>query len=509
MYLPKPILSSQQAQDLDQCLIEQHGWTTFDLMLKAGHCAAMALAERWPNSNRVLVFCGSGNNGGDGYVVAEKMMIMGQQAVVVQLSKPKTIAAKKACTQFKNAGGKVLDSSELDDLAPGDVVVDAMLGIGISRDVGGCYADIINKINQSSAPVLALDIPSGLGADSGYPKGLAIEAVATATFITYKMGLLSGVAKDYVGEVILENLDIPPKIIAQQNYGLHLVDPAELSLHIKRRAADVHKALAGRVLIVGGNESMQGAASMAAAAAFRTGAGLVSVASIDGGLSRFPHMLPEVRVFGSADAGALRKLLIRADAVGIGPGLGQDQWAHQMWETALKSDRKLVVDADALNLLAKNRQKRDDWILTPHPGEAGRLLGISSADVQSSRLEAAVKIAETYGGVCVLKGSSTLIVSDGEGWLSKFGNAGMATGGMGDILTGVIAAVAAQRLSPQLAARTGVYIHGKSGDLAAAKGGPVGMIASELLPYLRETVNELQPLSKADVNRFAYLKQSD
>lgn len=263
---------------------------------------------------------------------------------------------------------------------------------------------------------------------------------------------------------------------------------------LPQRPRDAHKGSAGHVLVVGGEHGMSGAARMAGEAAGRVGAGLVSIATREHHAAVLNTARPELLVSGCEDARALAALRSRATVVAVGPGLGTGSWGQAMWGAMLERRQPMVVDADALNLLAREPVSRDDWVLTPHPGEASRLLGCTVAEVQADRAAAVREIARRYGGVCVLKGAGSLVgTADAVPWVCDRGNSGMASGGMGDVLTGVIAGLRAQGLDAAQAAAGGVWLHATAGDCAAADGGAVGMLATDLLPFLRRLINDPAP----------------
>ena len=492
----RAVLTRSQAQNLDRFLIHSKRIEAYELMRKAGERAFCWLMFYWPQCSKIAVLCGSGNNGGDGYVLAAAALRQRFHVDLYQTAEPRSPESQRALQVYLDLGGKTAQTSELTDLAQYEVVIDALLGIGLCRDIRSELALHIQKINEQDVPVLALDIPSGLDADTGDVRGIAVEANVTVTFICHKMGMLTGHACDYVGQLELETLDTDEFTQDEHPSAPQLVVPSELAAGFPHRSPDAHKVSVGQILIVGGARTMEGAALMAALAAYRAGAGLVSIATAAESGSFHILNSPEIRLFEVSDADSLSPLLKRAGAVGIGPGLGQDACARQIWETVSKTDRKLVVDADALNLLAENPVRREDWALTPHPGEAARLLGVSTKEIQGNRLEAAVQITKKYGGVCVLKGTGTLIVSERQSWLCNRGNPGMATGGMGDVLTGVICALVGQGMGLDEAARTGVWLHAAAGDRAARSSGMLGLMATDLMPHLRLLLDELHPETK-------------
>ena len=462
-------------------------------MCRAGRAAFGTFRARWPDLDCPAVICGSGNNGGDGYVFAHEALQAGLKPIVFTISDSKTPDALSVRESYLNAGGTVsiFDYNKL--RANCDSIVDALFGIGLSRDLNQQYQELITTLNKSGLPILALDIPSGLDADSGAVRGNAVQADATVTFIARKFGLITGRGRAFCGDTTLESLNVPSRIFDDMPSIARIVDTDNLIDIIPNRMADAHKGVTGRVAIVGGYISMEGAAQMAARAAYRSGAGLV-FAAVHGDAaqsSSFDADCPEVRWFTIRSDTNLKSVIERIDAIAVGPGLGQGDWSKKTWEAVSRASAPLVVDADALNLLAAQPMKRSDWILTPHAGEAARLLGTMPQEIQSDRLGAATNIVERYGGICVLKGSGTLIVSDQETWICDRGNAGMATGGMGDILAGVIATFRAQGMSSIDAARAGVWIHAAAADDCAQAEGEVGMMATDLLPWIRKRINRL------------------
>jgi NAD(P)H-hydrate epimerase len=488
--LPLALYRAAQVRELDRITIQERGIPGYTLMSRAGAATFAALQERWPRTRRVVVVCGGGNNGGDGYVVARLAHQAGLDTQVLTLSEP-TRLENDALTAFQDAqaAGVAIRPFAAEQLAGADVIVDAILGTGLEREVSGVWRDAIKAINSQSAGILAIDIPSGLQADCGAIIGLAIHADLTITFIGLKQGLFTGQGPNCCGAVLFDDLQAPPDIYSRIHTATQRYTGVDLPELLPRRPRSAHKGHHGHVLVVGGELGMAGAARMAAEAAARCGAGLVSVATRQVHAVAQAAARPELMFRGVEDITELGELMARAGVVAVGPGLGRGEWGQAMLQFVLDSDLPLVVDADALNLLAENPVMRDNWVLTPHPGEAARLLQMTSAQVEADRFTAVSELALRFGGVCVLKGAGSLIAQQQEGIaVCNSGNPGMATGGMGDVLTGIIAGLLAQELAPWQAARTGVYLHGRAGDRAAA-GGERGLLAMDLLPFLRELVN--------------------
>jgi NAD(P)H-hydrate epimerase len=338
--------------------------------------------------------------------------------------------------------------------------------------------------------VFALDLPSGLSADTGNEMGDAVYADCTVTFVGLKTGLFIGDGPERAGTVYFDDLGVCAPETADFAPRLERIVETEILRALPRRARASHKGDFGRVLIIGSGVGMPGAARMSGEACLRVGAGLVTVAVAPENVSSIAAGRPELICLGFDDQPSLTQALERAEVVAIGPGLGRTEWAQASLTSALNCGKTLVVDADALNIIAERKETaRDNWILTPHPGEAGRLLGVSSDEVQQDRIAALEQLVERYGGIIVLKGAGTLVGSKGHiPGLCERGNPGMASAGMGDVLTGAVAGVLAQCHDPWLATRAAVLIHAMAGD-AVARGGERGLLASDVARELRTFVN--------------------
>ena len=489
--LPYALYRAEQVRELDRCAIEDHGIPGEVLMERAGSAAYRLLRERWPEAGDITVLCGVGNNGGDGYVVARLALADGMAVRVLLLGDPQKIRgdALTMLQRYRGAGGEPLPFQGLPRRT--DVIVDAVLGTGLEREVSGAWAAALDAVNRHPAPVLAIDIPSGLHSDSGRILGTAVQADATISFIGLKQGLFTGQGPDCRGEVRFAALEVPAVIYSREILAARRIDWPQQAAFLQPRRRSAHKGDFGHVLVLGGAPGYAGAALMAAEAALRCGAGLVSLATHPRHAALMSPARPELMCRGVDAAADLQPLLERATVVAVGPGLGRSDWARTLLERVLESDLPLVVDADALNLLAGTGRKRDSWVLTPHPGEAGRLLGVATAEIQRDRFAAVHRLGQVYGGTAVLKGAGTL-VQGGSGKppaVCSDGNPGMASGGMGDLLSGLIAGCIAQGLAPEEAACMAVSLHGAAGDAAAGAGGERGMLASDLLPWFRTLLN--------------------
>jgi len=487
--LPAEVYSAAAVRAMDRHAIDSAGIAGHDLMQRAGRAALDVLQRQWPRVSRIAVLCGAGNNAGDGYVLARIARAAGFETRVASLTDPEKLRgdAALAFADFRADGGRapafdaeVPDGSEL--------IVDALLGTGIDRPVDGAYRRCIDLVNRAGLPVLALDIPSGLDADTGLPQGIAICATRTLAFIALKTGHYLGEAPNHVGALELAGLDLPAGIRERETPVLRRIGPAVVAGALPMSSRTAHKGDHGRVLVIGGF-AMAGAARLAGEAALRTGAGLVTIATSAEGAIPIVEARPELIVRPITSRDELESRIAAADAVAIGPGLGTDRRAQEAFAAAIGAARPLVVDADALTLLAAAPRRRVDWILTPHPGEAARLLATDSASVQRDRLGAVQEIEQRYGGTCVLKGAHTLVKGvDAVPWVCDRGNPGMATAGSGDVLTGIIAALLAGGTEPSSAAAAGVLVHAEAGD-RAARAGERGVIAGDLIAELKGVVN--------------------
>ena len=477
-----------QLRELDRRAIEIYGISAEELMRRAGAAAWQALLSHWPEARHIVVFAGTGNNAGDGYVLAAAAMGAKRRVTVLHLGDTEHLSAAAGAARARYLSAKGHEEPFHEVLpADADVIVDALFGIGLSRSLEGRWREAVEFINHCDRPVLALDIPSGLNADTGVIMGTAVCATVTVTFLGMKAGLVTGEGPACAGKIQFAALQIPPQIYADLVPLARCINDAETRLPRRPRAA--HKGRFGHVLVIGGDRGMGGAVRLSAEAALRSGAGLVTVATHPAHVAGMLAGLPEAMVHGMETAGDVVPLMARATVIAIGPGLGRDDWGRTLLARALDTPLPLVVDADALNLLAAHPVARGQWVLTPHPGEAGRLLKLSTEVVQADRYQAAVQLAEHFRGVAVLKGAGSIVTtSDETPAVCLHGNPGMAAPGMGDVLTGVIAALIAQGLSLPDAARAGVCLHALAGD-QAAQAGERGLTARDLIAALRSVVN--------------------
>lgn len=486
--LPLPLFSAAQVRELDARLIAA-GTSGFELMSRAAHAIWRALRRRWPDAGVLTVLAGRGNNAGDGYLVAALALRAGWQVHVLAVGDPAQLQddAALARDQALAAGVSIQLWEERAELR--GVVLDALLGTGLQGAVREPYAQVIRLLNASGLPVLTVDIPSGLCADTGQALGEAVRAGLTVTLIGLKLGLFTGQSADFRGALQFDDLQADPALVAAQAFTAQRLVPIRLP-HLAARSPLVHKGQLGHVLVVGGDRGFAGAGLLAAQSALRAGAGLVSLATRGEHVSAAQARLPEVMAAGVASANQLMALGASASVWVVGPGLGQGAWGRSLLSAAAASDAVQVWDADALNLLAQAVvQLPAGVVLTPHPGEAARLLGISSAEVQVDRPAAAHALAQRYQAVCVLKGAGTLIATpDGGLWLCDRGHPAMAGAGLGDVLAGFIGALLAQGLAALPAAQLAVYLHACAGERLALQGR--GLAASDLCAVIRELLQE-------------------
>lgn len=460
------------------------------LMERAGAAAAeVALTLLDEHGGPVLVACGPGNNGGDGFVLARHLLHAGHQVTVAFAADPGGLPADahEAWGEWLDAGGTCQPTIPDGDFA---LAVDALFGIGLTRAIEGRYADWVERLNALDCPLLALDVPSGLDADTGHAKGPCVRASHCATFIALKPGLLTFDGPDHAGEVTVCDLGL------EFEGGFHaqsrLVSPAFFAAQLRARSLNSHKGSNGNAAIIGGAPGMVGAALLAGRAALRLGAGRVFVGLLDPSQLAVDPVQPELMLRSARDAIGL------ASALAVGPGLGQSDEALELLRIAIDAPIPLVLDADALNLLSQHpvlagrlRRRALPTLLTPHPAEAGRLLGSDTDSVQSDRIASAVELARRFNAGVVLKGCGSVLASPDGAWaINPTGNPGMASAGMGDVLTGIVTALLAQGWEAGNALAGAVWLHGEAADRLVAQGiGPVGLAAGELVDEARMALN--------------------
>ncbi|WP_420022062.1 bifunctional ADP-dependent NAD(P)H-hydrate dehydratase/NAD(P)H-hydrate epimerase [Candidatus Pantoea edessiphila] len=462
----------------------------YEIMLRAGNAICNHISKYWPDAINWLFLCGHGNNGGDGYVAARIAKISGKKVTLISYSneiKDLSREAQIAYNEWISIGGKIheVDAKWPDKI---DIIIDALLGTGINRVPNSAYSSLIKKANLHSAPILSVDIPSGLFASNGNVLGNAIYASHTLSFITLKPGQLIGKARDFIGELHYIDLGLSSFFLNKKAPILRF-DSSCLSYWLKPRRPTSHKGDYGKLLFIGGNIGTAGAIFMAAEAALRTGAGLVKLLTYKENIAPIVGTRPEIMIDDIKNEYVLKESLLWADIIIIGPGLGNNNLAKDILNKVSLSKKPMIWDADALNFLSTTKDKCCNRIITPHSGEASRLLNCSLDEIEKDRLYTARCLSNQYGGIVVLKGAGTIIVEEGKIAIADVGNAGMASGGMGDILTGIIAALVGQQLTLFDAACAGCIVHGTAADELASNRGLRGILATDLFKILWKFIN--------------------
>jgi NAD(P)H-hydrate epimerase len=511
----QPVFTAAEMRAVDARAIEALGIPGATLMDRAGTGAAELIARRFApiRGRRVAIVCGKGNNGGDGFVVARRLRARGARVDVLLVARRDEVAGDAAGALGRWRGPVREIPSGLDpgalarELARADLVVDALLGTGLAGAARGNSALAIEAINAAGRPVVALDLPSGLGSDAGGLIGPAVQAQVTATFAGYKRSLIEYPAAGYAGHVRVVDIGVPADEAAR-GIRTFLLEEADVRPHFPPRRRDAHKGSYGHVLIVAGSVGKTGAAALAGRAALRSGVGLCTIASpasqqpIVAALGMEHMTEPLAETPGQALAWNARdrvlELAARVDAVALGPGISLDPETQELVRAlVVEVGRPMVVDADGLNALARDltvlTRAAGPRVLTPHPGEMSRLLGVATAAIQQDRIETSRRFAASQGVHVALKGAGTVIAGpDGRVFVNPTGNPGMASGGSGDVLTGMIGAFLARGLDPLSAIQSGCFLHGRAGDLAAAARGEDGLVAGDILDAIPAAIRSLR-----------------
>ncbi len=507
------LYTASQTRELDRIAIEEFGYPGSMLMQRAGERAFVAITQKYSDVRSIVVLCGPGNNGGDGYVVADCAIRLGFNVVIVRSAAPVTEDAMEVCARYLEHGGTIIDcrphlaglNTDKPDpsgdhvdreiagrIAGADLVVDGLLGTGLDRAPEGVIAGLIELTNHASAKVLALDVPSGLNSDNGHAYTPCIKAETTITFIGRKLGCFTGQGKACCGDLVFESLELPDAVLTKVKPRARVIAP----LTFAPRSSTTHKGNCGNIVVAGGNKGMLGATLLSGKAALRCGSGLVTVLStkqhLDQPALNCPELMSACYSNTNKCSESVQNLLNQCDVIVVGPGLGQSPWSRSMYQFVMTYEKPIVVDADGLNLLAVSPVKNHNRVLTPHPGEAARLLECSTAEIQHDRITAIVRIHEIYGGVCVLKGAGTLVYGGGDTiWLCDRGNSGMSTAGMGDVLSGVIGSLLGSGLNLLDATKTAVWLHSAGADRIAARMHPPSLLASDVISVLPEMLADI------------------
>jgi len=503
------ILTAAQMRDFDRAAIETRGIRGAQLMERAGRAVAeraVRLAREAPAGD-IVIICGRGNNGGDGFVAARHLAGRGFRVQVFLAAEREAVTgdAGENLGRLAEAG---IEAVEVADAAPvaaacrdAALVVDALLGTGLSGEVRGLAADLIRAMNEAGRPVLAVDVPSGLEADTGAELGVAVQAVETVTMGLPKLGLCLYPGMDRAGRLTVADIGFPPDLVAASPCAAELTEAAWVARLLPKRDRSAHKGEFGRLLVVAGSVGMTGAATLAAESALRAGTGLAYV-GCPGSLNdilevklteALTHPLPETpeRSLDSTGLSRILELSEEMDVLAIGPGVSRHPGTAQLIRGLVAQGRKpFVLDADGLTACADEPSALEGAhaaaVITPHPGEMSRLMGISTGEVQAKRYEVAQAAARRFRAVVVLKGAYTIIAEGERTMINPTGNPGLATGGTGDVLTGVVASLLGQGLAPFEAAAAGAYLHGLAGDIAAERRGRASLIAGDLVEALPE-----------------------
>ncbi|MCW8276349.1 NAD(P)H-hydrate dehydratase [Pseudomonas sp. PCH199] len=492
--LPDALYSAAQVRGLDASLIAA-GTKGFELMQRAARATWRALVRQWPTANELTVVAGHGNNAGDGYLVAVLAQRAGWSVRVLAASEPRLLGGDAALAHAEAVSENVFIEAWSAQSEFRGLVLDALLGTGLAGDVREPYARVIAAINASEQPVVAVDIPSGLCADTGRILGCAVRADLTVTFIGLKLGLFTGDAADVVGELVFNDLHADPQMLKDAPASARRLNAGNLP-QLASRAPTSHKGKFGHVLLIGGDRGLGGAILLSAQSALRSGAGMVSVATRGEHVPAALARIPEAMVLGTSSANQLMGLLQKVSVLVVGPGLGQGAWGRGLLSAAANAPLPQVWDADALNMLAEERVNLPkDCVITPHPGEAARLLGMSTAEVHADRPAAAHALSKKYTAVVVLKGAGSLIASpDGRLAVCHQGHPAMATAGLGDVLAGLVGALLAQGMGAFDAACLAVWLHANAGEQQGKFGR--GLAASDLIPAIRQLLEEQAPCLK-------------
>jgi len=515
------LVTATQIQDMDKQAIESFGIPGLVLMENAGRGAVDFLLKKFKDikTKKIAVIAGRGNNGGDGFVIARYLMERGMVVNTFLLSSKKKVTgdakinmelAQKLCDRSHTCSIIEIPDADMfkklkNRIRHHDLFIDAILGTGLNSDVRGFFKDAIELINSSQRPVFSVDIPSGLHSDTGQPLGIAVKADATVTFAFAKTGQVLYPGNKYTGDLKIIDIGIPNFIAQEKNIKLSLVEKNEIAAYFKPRHFQSHKGSYGHLLVIAGSTGKTGAASLCANAAMRSGTGLVTLGVAKSLNKRIEpqiiepmtHPLPEKEKGFLSDNcfGEIQTLLKGKQALAIGPGLGTRKGTKKLVHKLVeKSNVPLIIDADAINCIAENtnilKKKKASAILTPHPGEMARLCDLTTADIQADRIGIASQFAKTNDVILVLKGAQTIIsLPDGRSFICPTGNPGMASGGMGDILTGMIAGFCAQGFSPEKASLAGVYIHGLCADILSKDIGAFGFVATDMIQMIPKTIH--------------------
>ena len=485
-----PLYDRESSKAIEEIALKESEFNSIALIRRAAERALITLLDKWPATKSLAIFCGTGNNGSDGLVLAlfAKKIGLSVSVYLVGSGASKGNEAQKCKEECLKNGLSLQEPNRFEGNC--DLVVDAIFGMGLNRPIEGVASQAVSIINDSKKLVFSLDVPSGVDCSSGSFRGTAVRADFTLCFLALKQGLFTGFGKAAAGEVRLDTLGLEDTLKHRVDATARAISYSHLKGVFTPKDIASHKGNFGHLLILGGAPGYSGAALLCSTAALRAGVGLTSLGTHPAHASFLTNGWPEIMCHGITRGSDLMPLLKKSSALAIGPGLSTKPWATQIFKTVEGLQVPTVYDADALNLLAADPSYKRSRITTPHSGEAARLLGLKVDEVEADRFSAVSKISEKFGGTSLLKGPGTLIKRGREApYVLLDGNPGMATGGMGDVLTGVIGSFLAQGFTQEESAVMGAAVHSRAGDLIAEKFGEVGLRPSELLEEIRSVVN--------------------
>ncbi len=481
----------EQIRALEQLAIEKYNIAETDLMQRAGHAAFELVNGLEDRPESIGIVCGKGNNAGDGFVVARLAHQSDYDVVVYTLCDIDELGgpAKQVALAAEKAGVPIEAFSVETELLE-DLIIDAVLGIGIKGDVHGLASNAIEMINDTPGQIMAIDVPSGLDADTGCVRGVAVRADLTITYIGSKQGFYTADGPDHCGFLVTQDLALPTELFALVPITACRVEGEDFSAYMGHRKLNTHKGLYGHVLVIGGDYGMAGAVRMAGEAALRVGAGLVTVATRPEHITAVIATRPELMCYGVSDPKQLEPLIEQASVILIGPGLTASEWTEALWNQVKLTDKTLVIDGGAVHFAAKEKSAQPNWILTPHPGEAASLLDRTAEDIQANRFAAINDIVTRYQAATILKGLGTLIQAPGNlVEIATVGGPIMSIAGMGDVLAGMVAGLSAQHMQGFDAARFAAYFHGRAA-VKVQENAERGILATDLFAVLPELLNQ-------------------
>ncbi len=493
--LPYQVFTTEQVKSLEAIYAQGHNGHCYDLMERAGKRVFSEILRLNKKPSMVWIFCGRGNNGGDGYIVASLLKEQGITHRVFAMGIPHTnTEANLAFEYYLSLGGNIEFDLPENFTVPPEITVDAILGTGIKSAPKEDAAEWILFVNDLGGFKISIDIPSGVIANTGMVPGNCINADLTVCMLGLKPGLFTSDAVDYTGKVVFDSLNVSTdhfyNQISHQEIPLRRLGYEDIIANLPKRVTSSNKGDSGKVLLIAGSLGMGGAALISGIGALRAGAGLVKIATDLHNVSAINSCRPELMTINIFDEEALVQAINWADVIAVGPGLGQGLEVSQILENLNGVRKPVIVDADALNLISKGLDLYlERMVITPHPGEAARLLGTSASEINADRINAACRLYERYGSTVLLKGAGTIVYDGKRITIISEGSPAMATGGMGDLLTGMIASLCAQGLSLSQATCVAAVIHGRAGSMASKEAGVIGTLPLDLAPYIRLLVN--------------------